>query len=312
MERKTWFDRIIAIILLAACLALAVGIYLKYSQGNDSAAPDPMRMRPDGKSAQQGESVVNVSAIKTASSTFIKTVSVAGTVIDKTRQQSLSSTVSGTVTDIFIKENQYLKEGDVICKIDPSKPGTVYKSVEVKAIASGEVAEVSVIAGMEVGSGTVLVKINPAPVLRIKVSLPQKLYAQIDKGTKAIFTSETYPDMQFDATISYKSDSIDADRLTFDVEFETSSQDMLVEGMYVRMEVITSSLENAISIPKKAVNKSTDGDYVYLVEDGKAVLRTVSTGEQNGSEIVIAEGLMDGDMVITAGTVADQSPVKIV
>lgn len=311
MERKTLFDLIIAIILLAACLALAVGIYLKFSPGNDSAASDQM-MRPDEKSNLQGESVVNVSAMKTASSTFTQTVSVAGTIIDKARQQTLSSTVTGTVTDMEIEEGQYLKQGDVICTIDPSKPGTVYKSVEVKAIASGKVTEVSVIKGMEVGSGTTLLIIDPTPVLRIRTSLPQKLYAQIDKGTKATFTSETYPDMQFEATVSYKSDSIDTDSWTFDVEFETAGVDKLVEGMYVRMEVATLSLENAISIPKKAVSTSADGEYVYLVEDGKAVQRTVSTGEQSGSQIVITDGLSVGDMVITAGTVVDQSPVKIV
>jgi multidrug efflux pump subunit AcrA (membrane-fusion protein) len=308
MNGKKTFDRIITIVLLAACITLAIAIYLKYAAA--SSSPDDSIKMP--AQAENTGLATNVSAMTVASGTFTKTVSASGTVTNKTKSQTLCSTIAGTVKNLKASEGAYLNKGDTICTVDPSKPGTVYNQVEIKAIASGRITDVNVIEGEEISSGTVLVTIQPESDLKIQVHLPQKYYSLINDGTKATFATEVYSGQTFDAVISEKEDAIDTDDWTFIAEFDSVTSGILIEGMYVKMDIQTLSIDNCISIPQKAINTSSDEQYVYVIEDSKAVKRTITTGETSNSQTVVTNGLSDGDIVITAGTVAEQSTVKIV
>ena len=66
-------------------------------------------------------------------------------------------------------------------------------------------------------------------------------------------------------------------------------------------------------IPYTAVLADEDGqEYVYVVEDGKAVRTVVETGSSNSTEVVILSGIEEGDVVVTAGNVSDGTSVSIV
>jgi len=58
---------------------------------------------------------------------------------------------------------------------------------------------------------------------------------------------------------------------------------------------------DVVSVHKDAVIARGDGNVVYVVEDGKANIRQVQTGEALGVRFEVISGLVPGDIVVTRG-----------
>lgn len=313
-ETKSVFDKVVTIILVAVCVILAFAIFFKYNQSQSTGqGQDPAQMMArSGSGAATQAQAVNVSAMTIQTGDFIKTTAVGATVVNKTKSQTLTSTQSGTLKYLNVTEGQYLNIGDVICVVDPSKPGTLYKEVEVKAIAAGKVTDINVIEGQEVSTSTALVVIEPTAELYIQTYLPEKYYNSVSIGTNAVFTSEALPDQSIEALVSEKSSSINESDWTFALKFTPTSAENLVSGMYLRGQIETLTLPDVISIPKKAISTLADEQYVYVIVENQAQKRVITTGEESGTQVIVTSGLSDGDVLITAGSVTEQSLVRVI
>jgi multidrug efflux system membrane fusion protein len=71
-------------------------------------------------------------------------------------------------------------------------------------------------------------------------------------------------------------------------------------GMLVSVR-LTLRNEDAVVVASVAVNASQTGTYVFVVKDGRAQVRPVKVARTIGDDSVIAEGLEDGESVVTAG-----------
>ncbi len=102
---------------------------------------------------------------------------------------------------------------------------------------------------------------------------------------------------------------------TFPVKIKLSNKDHVIKpGMFCEVEIVSQNSNNTISLPREAVLRNIEQSYVYVVENGVAVIKNVETGIDNGSEIEIISGLTSGDQVIIEGQtyVSDQEKVNIV
>jgi membrane fusion protein, multidrug efflux system len=54
-------------------------------------------------------------------------------------------------------------------------------------------------------------------------------------------------------------------------------------------------------IPQAALIADQQGVYVFVVEDGKAVMKRVKPGNESGTNVVIESGLSGGEQVIVEG-----------
>lgn len=77
-------------------------------------------------------------------------------------------------------------------------------------------------------------------------------------------------------------------------------EESLKPGYEVDVRVITHKKEDALKAPVSAVFDYRGNSCVFLVQEGKAVLRAVRTGIQDEDFIEITEGLQEGDMVLAA------------
>ena len=76
----------------------------------------------------------------------------------------------------------------------------------------------------------------------------------------------------------------------------------LLPGMYVRGQLKQAINENAITVPKQAVQRATEGSTVFVInKDNAAEVRRVQTGASHENKWVILEGLNVGDKVIVEG-----------
>src|SRR5271166_188106 len=75
----------------------------------------------------------------------------------------------------------------------------------------------------------------------------------------------------------------------------------LIDGQLVRVNLESGTPEEKVVIPQAALIADQQGVYVFVVEDGKAVVKRVKTGGESGTGVVIDEGLSGGEQVIVDG-----------
>ena len=76
---------------------------------------------------------------------------------------------------------------------------------------------------------------------------------------------------------------------------------MLFPNQFVNVRLKLRALDEAVVIPTDAVQYGSQGTYVYLVEDGKATLRTLTLGPTEGERVAVESGLDGGEQVVLEG-----------
>lgn len=74
---------------------------------------------------------------------------------------------------------------------------------------------------------------------------------------------------------------------------------ILIPGLFVRVNVEGLVYKDAISIPQKALLQEAIGSFVYVVKEGKATKVPVKAGTVHNDTYIIESGLSAGDVVIT-------------
>jgi len=77
--------------------------------------------------------------------------------------------------------------------------------------------------------------------------------------------------------------------------------DKLVDGQLVRVELKAGTPQERILVPQAALIADQGGVYVFVVEDGKAVVRRIKPGGTIGANVVVTEGLKAGEPVVVDG-----------
>ena len=80
-----------------------------------------------------------------------------------------------------------------------------------------------------------------------------------------------------------------------------NQDEKLWPGQFVTVELILSMKKDAVLIPAQAVQQGPEGKYVYVVQDGKAVMRPVEMGMRADNDVVIDKGLDAGETVVIEG-----------
>jgi membrane fusion protein (multidrug efflux system) len=75
-------------------------------------------------------------------------------------------------------------------------------------------------------------------------------------------------------------------------------RNVLIDGQLVTVEVILGAPQEQVVVPQAALIADQEGVYVFVVENGKAVMRRVKVGAEEGAGVIIAQGLAGGELVI--------------
>jgi multidrug efflux system membrane fusion protein len=91
-----------------------------------------------------------------------------------------------------------------------------------------------------------------------------------------------------------------------------NAQALLWPGLFVNVELILTTLQNAIVVPSQCIMVGQQGPYVFVVNsDNTVALRQVEVGQRHADSAVVSKGLRAGDHVVTAGQLGleDGKPV---
>jgi RND family efflux transporter MFP subunit len=141
--------------------------------------------------------------------------------------------------------------------------------------------------------------------MRVKAQVEETDIPMVREGQRAEIYLDAYPDLVFHGEV-----------VQVGVEAETGSGGTTVFPVVVQMEYTDIPLrlgynatvdievlfkEDVITVPVTALVTWDDGDYVFVVEEGKARLRRVETGERTDEWIEIVSGLEPGERIVVEG-----------
>ncbi len=147
------------------------------------------------------------------------------------------------------------------------------------------------------GSG---VRIVNADVLKVKADVPESYSRSINQGdaVKVVF-----PDVKDSLTtkVTFASKVIDPASRSFGVEIKLPHNSEYRPNMTAVLNIANYSNKKAFSVPVKAIQRSTNGDYVFVNENGIAKQRNITEGNTSGGNTEVISGLKEGDEVIVEG-----------
>ncbi|MDQ2086239.1 HlyD family efflux transporter periplasmic adaptor subunit [Herbivorax sp. ANBcel31] len=100
------------------------------------------------------------------------------------------------------------------------------------------------------------------------------------------------------ATESLSSLGLKEQRVKMHIKLVEQKGAVLSPGFSVDVEFTTFREDNLITVPKTSLFKSDGKDTLWIVEDGKAVMRYVEKGISTDVDTVITEGIVEGEYII--------------
>jgi RND family efflux transporter MFP subunit len=152
------------------------------------------------------------------------------------------------------------------------------------------------------GSGQPLFEVSDLHRVRIYVQVPQSFSAGLIPGMKATFEMPQYPGVQFDATLSHISKSINASSHSMQVELQAdNAAGKFFGGSYCNVHFEIPTDANLVKLPSTALVTGNQGTQVAVLDgNNKVVLKNVQLGRDLGDSVEIAAGLSPSDRVINS------------
>ncbi|MFO1435879.1 MAG: efflux RND transporter periplasmic adaptor subunit [Gammaproteobacteria bacterium] len=204
-----------------------------------------------------------------------------------------------------------LKEARARLELDKVRAG---KTV-IKAPIAGVLGLRKVSSGDYVQIGDPLVSLAAIDPLKLDFSVPERYASTVTAGQAISITVPAFPGLEFQGKVYAVDPQLDEAGRSLRARGRIANIDgKLRPGMFAQVAVVVARRENALWIPEEAIVPRGGEQYVFRVDDNKALLTRVVIGERRLGVVEISAGLHAGDTVVTAGSnnLHDQAAVHIV
>jgi|Laugrefabdmm15sn_1035127.scaffolds.fasta_scaffold03094_2 RND family efflux transporter MFP subunit len=188
--------------------------------------------------------------------------------------------------------------------IDATKVAQSY--ARISAPQSGRVGVVNVSTGSAVEANkTVLVTITQISPIAVTFTLPQRNIADALVGLQkdGAPVTATLPDNGgvFQGKLQFVDSVVDTASGVVKAKAHFKNEDeKLWPGAFVEVQQVLREVKDAVVVPQVAVVYGARGATVYVVENGKAVVRPVKVLQPQGAEVAVS-GLEAGETVVLEG-----------
>lgn len=191
-------------------------------------------------------------------------------------------------------ESIQINKEDQIAKIENAKGG-------IKADFNGVVTELDVVEGATLAAGTKTITLANLDDVQVNVQISKSDLPKIAVGQK-VDIKINGKDYTGEITKISGSAAKNANGVAVvDTTIKVTNPDSdIILGVEASNKIHAEKAENTIVLPYEYVSTDADGDFVYVLEDGKAVRKPVTIGISTSTEAQITEGLSENDKVITS------------
>lgn len=195
------------------------------------------------------------------------------------------------------------------------------KVVEAQLAKSVIRAPFSGIIGLrEVSEGTYVSPADPIATLvnidpiKIEFSVPERYANEVNVGDNIVFARSEGAEKEREAKVYAVEPRINTETRTLSMRALTENDTRsLLPGMFVRIKLVLDVNESTLMVPAQSLIPEMDGYKVFVVENGKAVEKRVSTGARTERLVEVMDGLNKGDSVLITGIlqVKNGAPIEV-
>jgi RND family efflux transporter MFP subunit len=161
----------------------------------------------------------------------------------------------------------------------------------------GVVQEKKASAGEYLAAGAPVVSVVRIDPLRLRVDVPERESHSVRMGQSVRVTVEGDPESYL-GYIKRLSPTISEQNRVLSVEADVRNNGRLRPGAFVKAEIVTNQTNTAITVPLSALVTFAGIDKVIIVENGKAMEKTVAVGRRGPDWLEIKAGLNVGQSVV--------------
>jgi membrane fusion protein (multidrug efflux system) len=184
----------------------------------------------------------------------------------------------------------------------------------IRAPFAGTVGLRRVSLGDLVGPEDVITTLDDTATIKLEFTVPETYLDAMRPGMPIGATTSVYPEKVFAGIVAHIDTRIDPVTRAVRVIAEMPNPERIIRpGMFLTIAV-ERDRDSVLLVPEEALMPRQGRQYVYVVEDGKAVEREVALGVRAPGLAEIREGLDSGALVITEGAqkVRSGMPVNVI
>jgi len=185
--------------------------------------------------------------------------------------------------------------------------------LSVRAPFAGTVGLRKVSLGDLVGPDTVITTLDDTSVIKLEFGIPENFVGDLKAGMTIVADSTVYAGRRFQGTVTSIDSRVDpVTRAVTVLATVPNDEGLLKPGMFLTVG-LEKKRDDVLMIPEEALVPREGRQYVFVVEDGKAVEREVALGGRAPGLAEIRSGLDSGALLITEGTqrVRTGAPVQV-
>jgi len=177
---------------------------------------------------------------------------------------------------------------------------------------SGTVDQMDLKLGQAASPGATGIRIVNADNLKVKADVPESYATRVNQGQVVLVE---FPDANdsLKTKVTFAAKVIDPASRSFAIEVQLPTNKNLRPNMTAILKIADYTKAASVVIPFNAIQKSEQGDYVFINDNGTAKRVLIKEGATYNNQTEILSGLKAGDQLITAGAsdVEDGSKIKV-
>lgn len=167
----------------------------------------------------------------------------------------------------------------------------------ISAPFNGAIQERKTSPGEYLAAGAPVATVVQTDPLRLRIEIPERESFKIKSGQK-VRVHPDGDDVTYDAQVSRVSPAITDDNRMLWVEADLKNNGRLRPGAFVRAEIVVTGADEALTVPENALVTFAGVEKVFIVQQGKAVERIVTTGSHWKKEVEIVRGVKADEVVV--------------
>ena len=150
--------------------------------------------------------------------------------------------------------------------------------------------------------GVPLLQITDISTLRFTVNVPENDLVKFQNNQTYKINADVYPDISLSGKVSMIGSKANMGN-SFPIQFQVANTKNLSikSGMFGKVNLSESEQEQGILIPTSAIMEENGIAKVYVIKNGKAVLKTITTSKTIGNKTLVSSGLIENDIIVTNG-----------
>lgn len=194
-----------------------------------------------------------------------------------------------------------------VSRAEQARLKTLYRYASITAPFDGVVTKRYANTGSMIQAGITsqtqampLVRLSQNALLRLVLPVPESAVPRIKRGGTVDVRVPSL-NRTFAGKVTRYTDTVATSTRTMNTEVDVpNSSFTLVPGMYAEVHLQLERLQNVLSVPLDALERSANGNRAYVIADGGAIhIVPVETGFETSQRVEIRSGLKEGEVVIT-------------